>query len=532
MATAMAYVLLACIVFFPLVTRLCTHILADDVFIEPGRSDAYNFLWTYWWIQKAVLSWKNFYHCSWVLPPTGANLYFHTHVVLPTLLTVPLGVLLGPVGGYNSMIIFMLSGAALMYCAFLRRVFGTGRVSSFVTGALFGFSPYFVFKTHAHVNLVGGVFWGGALAVLAFAYIQNRWGWREGALFATCVWATFWTSFVEFFALLVACGCMIMAFELDAVVRTRQLPGKTRIAFFSMVLPGALSLLSLRNAPNVHAVDIAPFPNVHLLDLVIPARLSIFGASGKAIEFEYWGSHVPVLFVLLAGIGLVARRRAGPMLPMPILLMVAVTAVLTLNPGGAPLDLVRKLPLGNGFRVAARFLPFLYFFALVAAAFGLEHILAWQRRWTVAMAMAVLAALACVELYPAQLSPSPVRAFTVPKQVRDEGESGAFTLIMPRGHYTNVLDTYQVSMNIPVVHLSYLAREDHTAAEARRARYPGLYPPPKKLTKGVLAQMQQANVRYVLFEDRAQYEASKYHGAVIAEHDDAVLVRYGKAAEP
>lgn len=106
----LAYTLLGAALLHPLVARLSSHILADDVFIEPGRSDAYNFLWTYWWIQKSVLAGHNVYQCDWVLPPTGANLYFHTHVVLPTLLTLPLGVLLGPVGGYNSMILLMLSG--------------------------------------------------------------------------------------------------------------------------------------------------------------------------------------------------------------------------------------------------------------------------------------------------------------------------------------------------------------------------------------------------------------------------------------
>ena len=46
--------LIAGVFFLPLLARLHEAILADDIFIRPGQSDAYNFLWGYWWVQKAV----------------------------------------------------------------------------------------------------------------------------------------------------------------------------------------------------------------------------------------------------------------------------------------------------------------------------------------------------------------------------------------------------------------------------------------------------------------------------------------------
>ena len=374
-AVWLGYVAVGVGVFFPLVTRLGTHILADDVFIEPGRSDAYNFLWTYWWIQKAALSGENLYHCSWVLPPTGANLYFHTHVILPTLLTLPLGLLWGPVGGYNSMIVLMLSGAATVYYLFLRRTFGAQPLAGFVVGALFGFSPYFVFKTHAHLNLVGGVFWAGALAVLVHAHTHQQFSWRQGAAFSLLLWATFWTSFVEFFALVIVCVTTTIVFVVTAHCRNVRLDGWAHARFIGMVVPGAISLLSLLNAPDVSAVDVAPFPDARLSDLLIPARLSILGGSLRASEFEYWGSHVPIVFVILAVLGLRGRQVL-----LPVLLTAAMIVVVVLNPFGAPLALLRQLPFGTGFRVAGRFLPFCYFFALVPAAFGLQRLLRWQRR--------------------------------------------------------------------------------------------------------------------------------------------------------
>jgi hypothetical protein len=523
-----AYTLIAVVLLHPLVSRLSSHIMADDVFIQPGRSDAYNFLWTYWWIQKAVLSSKNSYHCSWVYPPTGANLYFHTHVILPTLLTLPLGMLLGPVAGYNSMIVLLLSGAASVYYGFLRRTFELSRSASFVTGALFGFCPFFVFKTHAHVNLVGGAFWGAALAVLVHAYARNQFGWRSGLLFSLCLWATFWTSFVEFFELLVICAVVVATFELQRVVSRGSAPRRGRLAFFAMSLPGALSLVSLLNAPNAKAVDIALFPNLQLTDLLIPARLSFWGGLFRVSAWEYWGSHIPIVFVVLSVVGIAAAVGGGALArPLRALLAIAtLTLIFTLNPLDIPSTLIRRLPMGTGFRVFGRFLPFFYFFLLIFAALGAERLLRLRNRGLRVATCATLTLLACAEMFPWQLSPSVVKDFKVPAAVLADAERGAFTLIVPAGSYSNVLDTYQVSMNVPVVQLSYLAREDPQSVAARAQRFPALYGNAHKLSARLRAQMLDAHVHYVLYEDGRQYSATILGGEPVAEHAGAILVRY------
>ena len=524
----LAYTLLAAVLFHPLVARLSSHVLADDVFIEPGRSDAYNFLWTYWWIQKSVVAGHNFYQCDWVLPPTGANLYFHTHVVLPTLLTLPLGMLFGPVAGYNSMILLLLSGAAGVYRTFLRRTFGLRPAAAFVAGAMFGFSPYFVFKTHAHVNLVGGAFWGGCLGVLVHGYMRDRFGWRPGLLFSLCLWATFWTSFVEFFALLVVCSVIVIAFEIHRVLRKRPGEWRSRLAFFAMVIPGFVSLTSLVNAPAASTVDVAPFPSIQLTDLLIPPRLSLWGNAFKASEFEYWGSHLPIVFVLLAVLGYVAAREPEPLrIDLVPLLVVGITlALLTLNPREIPIAWIRKLPMGTGFRVAGRFLPFFYFFLLIPAAYGANAVLGLKGRLARSVALGALVLTSFAELFPSKLSPSAVAKFELPTQVAAEGAHGVFTLIIPRGPYTNQIDTYQVSMNVPVVQLSYLAREDPQTAAIRSKRFPALYSSPREFSERLLAEMKDANVHYVLFEDRQQYETARFRGQTVAENAGVILVRY------
>lgn len=522
-----AYTLLGAVLLHPLITRLSSHILADDVFIQPGQSDAYNFLWTYWWIQKSVLAGHNFYQCDWVMPPTGANLYFHTHVVLPTLLTLPLGMLLGPVGGYNGMILLMLSGSACVYDSFLRHSFRLRRASAFVVGAMFGFSPYFVFKTHAHVNLVGGAFWGGCIGVLVHAYVRDKFGWRRGVLFSLCLWATFWTSFVEFFALLVVCSVIAIAFEFDRLLRNTSRRWWDRGVFFSMVTPGFVSLTSLVNAPDAKAVDVAPFPNIQLTDLLIPPRLSFAGDAFTASEFEYWGSHLPIVFVVLFFVGLVVagkRDLRGHL--VPILAIAIAISILTLNPREIPITWIRRIPMGSGFRVAGRFLPFFYFFLLIPAAYGVGSAFEIRNRWIRSFVLSTLALVTCAELFPSKLSPSAVKSFRPPAQVAADGARGAFTLVLPRGSYTNLLDTYQVSMNVPVVQLSYLAREDPETAAMRSKRFPALYQNAHELSVRLLAQMKDAGVHYVLFEDRKQYDSSRFRGEPVAEQEGAVLVRY------
>lgn len=524
-----AYLLLACVLLGPLVVRMSSHILADDAFIETGRSDAYNFLWTYWWIQKAVLAGQNFYQCDWVYPPTGANLFFHTHVVLPTLLTIPLGMLLGPVGGYNAMILLLLSGGASVYAAFVRSTFECGATAAFIVGALFGFCPYFVFKVHAHVNLVGAVFWSGCLGTLVHAYRTQRFGARRGLAFSACLWATFWTSFVEFFALLVACAATVLAFEIATRSGERHARLAGRFAYFAMLLPGCVSLLSLANAPRLDVVDVDLFPNARFLDLLAPPRLSVWGGVIESSAYEYWGSHIPLALVVLAAIGLAiwpSARGASRKERIVIASLAAFMLLLTLNPLNAPLAVLRLLPTGSGFRVAARFLPFVYFFALIPAAYGLTRLLEWRATAPRLAALLALAALTALEYYPWQLAPSAVKQFAVPEAVAEEGARGAFTLIVPRKSYTNAHDTYQVSMDVPVVQLSYLAREDRAAKAERVRRFPALYAAPHAPTPRELPQLRAAGVRFVLYEDERAYTAGKLRGETLAQQAGAVLVRY------
>jgi hypothetical protein len=515
----------AVVFFFPLLRRITTHILADDVFIRPGQSDAYNFLWTYWWIQRAVSIGESVLHCRWVLPPTGANLVFHTHVLLPTLLTWPLGRLLGSVGGYNLMVLLMVVLGAWSYALFLRRTLDVSWRAAFVVGACFGFSPYFVFKTHAHLNLIGACFWASALGVLVNTYRTQRFNRPRALLFAVFLWASFWTSFVEFFMLVVVSVAVVLVFEL------RNLRGgegriAARVRFFVPALVGAVSLAVLLAAPDVAAVRLPVADPLAFQDLRWFPRLSVFAPLGTSTVYEHWGTFIPISFMVLAGIGLARWIRGKEHALLPIAILVVVTLILTFDPSQGASTVLRRLPLGGGFRVFARFFPFFLFFLLMFAALGLDALL---RRWTFRGRHGVIALLllaAAVELYPYRMQPSPVKQLPMGPEQRARLERGRFVLVLPHEMHLNVHDTYQIALDLPCVHLSYLARERDPVQAYRMTHFPMVYgAAPVTSVAALYEELRALNIGYILIEDKRDRSGLPFRGEAVAEWDREVLLR-------
>ena len=189
-----AFIIMAAVAvlfFHPLLARISTHILTDGAFIPDGFSDAYNFLWSYWWFQKAFASGKNLFLCDWIYPPDGENLLFHTHIFLPSILSIPISRVIGTIPAFNLTILTMLVLAAFSYYLFVRNTFGTSFYAAVVAGLMFGFSPYFLFKAHSHLNLVGACFWGSCLGILIHAYVRNAFSIRAAIACSLFFWATF-----------------------------------------------------------------------------------------------------------------------------------------------------------------------------------------------------------------------------------------------------------------------------------------------------------------------------------------------------
>jgi hypothetical protein len=497
--TLCLYIALAGFLFLPLFMNLTTHILADDIFIQPGQSDAYNFLWTYWWFQKALSLGKNLFICDYIFPPTGENLFFHTHILLPSVVTMPLGKLVGTVTAYNVTILGLLILAALLYFSFAYGTFFFSFATSFALGAFFGFSPYFIFKAHCHPNLIGGLFWGGALAVFIHACHHDSFTWKKGLLFALFYWATFWTSFLEFFMVNVV---LTLLFVFYRVKRTWKNSFTSRLAFIAPLLPGLASFLVFSFAAPFQEVNIPLIKPISLLQFVHLPRLCLFYFAESQPIFEYWGTYIPFSILILAYWGYRNPRRTVSLIPLVILFL------LTIDCLGIPSSILRMLPLGQGFRVMARFFPFFLFWLLLLAGFGLDRLFQIADGRARRRRLFLIGLLAAIEFFPFWLRPSPVKQLAIPPQTLARISDSAVTAIIPKRYYFNHLDAYQISLQKPVLKLSYLARPSKSSL-VRMQQFPALYQT-RFLPQNPEAMRQFISLggKYLLFEDKERVPAA------------------------
>ncbi len=518
------YLLLAVVFLAPLLIKLTTHILADDKFVSPGESDAYTSLWSYWWIQKALLAGKSMLQCDWVLPPHGANLLFHSTSIVPSALTIPAGMLLGSVAGYNLMILLLLVGGAFGYYLFLSRTFAVSGLAAFIGGVLFGFCPYFLLKSHSHINLIGGLFWGGALGMYCHCYVASRFNLRNAILFACLVGLTFWTSMVEFFMLAIVLIGVTVIFEFSRY-RDRLIDRGRRLAF---LVPAGLTLLTaLPILPEMRTATVARdvYPTLPPSGLVTFPRLSVLSDITVAKLPEYWGTYLPIVLIVLTIAGIWAWKRDGIKTVIPLLALVCFCFVLTTDFDRWPSRILRAMPMGEGFRVFARFLPFLIFFVTIFACQGLDRLFKIPSRRIKAVVLIVLSLVGLCEYYPAKLNPAPVKSFPLMADETAQIDRSKFLLVIPPVEYHNIHDTYQVSLDMRCVHLSYLAREDETLIRQREARFPLIYGGETALSAGeIVSEMRQLNIGYVLIEGAYNPPEFPRKWKLIARRENKVLI--------
>jgi hypothetical protein len=507
-AAFLGYLALAGLIFHRLLPQLATHIPADDVApLISGQSDGYNYLWTYWWAGRAPLS--HLFHCDWVLPPAGADLRFHTHVLLPALLTWPLGKLFGPVAGYNLMLLLLLAGGALAMFFVLRRVGGVSTRIAFAAGALFGFAPYFLFKVHCHPSLVGACFWATALGFLLDGLVRGRWTRANAVGFTLAFWATFWNSFVEFYMLALACAALVLV-----LVRKSDLKGLARL--FYWVAPGSVGLAFFWSAREMTDVGLARLAGSQAI-FAFPRLSWLVSYSWQPRAPEYWGFYLPFSLVALAAVGFIARKGATKekLTKLRLGALIALFLVICLDLSGAPSAILRALPAGGGFRFFSRFFPFALFFIVWAAAWGLEAISRAPRPWgRVALAVTTIA---CVLEFWATPHLSPVRDLALPNDLH-AAITRAHPLLLVAPGFMQVHDTYQVALDVPMVEIAQLAREDPAAVRARFAAFPRVYglrgavPDPSWRLE-----LEKLGVRHLLFERESDLERARGVGLPLTD---------------
>jgi hypothetical protein len=525
--------------FHPLLPKLRTHILVDDVLGRPGLRDAYQGLWVYWWMLKRLVLGADPFFCDWVMPPIGASLHFDSQRLLPTLLTLPPARMFGAVAGYNLMVLLLVALGALAFFLFVYRTFELSWPAAFLGAVGFGLCPYFVLKATCHANLIGAGFWGGALGALLHAYARNKFPLKVGLLLSACAWATFWNSSVEFFMLGVISLLVVLVFEIRRFAGVPA-PRWRKAAFFALLLPGIPSLLFLKMSPWSSNAVIPLYDGVGLADLFAFPRLSCLSFLRHAEIPEFRGVYLPVSCLALAAAGFARLRglKDGRGLAWGLALLALLGVALTVNAMGIPSALLELLPRGKAFRVMSRFFPMLMFFAALLASFGLD---ALRRRrggalkWVLAGG---LAALALVEYFPILLQVGAVRAFPMTAAQRSAMDDGLPVLVYPKGGYTQVDDTYQMALDRPAVFAWYLAlggRHPYKYLVKRAPRvyynwaqpWDGQWDPLRQL------ELSRLGVGYLLLGDRARLRElpPELRGRVVVDGDSGVVVRLPRVNE-
>lgn len=149
-----AYFLLTVLMTWPVILHLADGIPGDGF-------DGWQNLWNLWWVKQALLvEGHNPYYTTYIYPPNGASLLFHTLNIFNSFWTLPIQLNFGLTVAYNSVVFvsFVLAGfgAYLLSLYTLTRLFPGApglRLAAFVGGLVFTMSPFHMAHLLGHMQV-------------------------------------------------------------------------------------------------------------------------------------------------------------------------------------------------------------------------------------------------------------------------------------------------------------------------------------------------------------------------------------------
>jgi hypothetical protein len=144
------------LVCYTLLTLWLTQPLASQTLshLAGMGTDPCQNLWNFWWIKTSIfVQHTNPFFSSYMYAPGGVPLYFHTLNLPDGLLALPLTYFFGLLPAYNLMNLFafIFSGYAMYLLVFSL----TGdRLASFISGAIYTFSPFHFSHGLGHLTLI------------------------------------------------------------------------------------------------------------------------------------------------------------------------------------------------------------------------------------------------------------------------------------------------------------------------------------------------------------------------------------------
>lgn len=461
---ALFFLVWALVFSFPLALHM-----SDAVVLSRG-GDAWLHLWDLWWVDKALVELhRNPYHTTYLLYPTGLNLYYHSLDLVNAIIGIPLQRLFGLTPAFNLLVVanLTLDGLAAYWLCLDR---SRSIPASLVGGALFASAPLLGSSLDAGQLDELTVWWvplyilallralespgpvwragGGRRATLAAGVCLvgaalATWYFTAGLVIFTVVFvpafllanaakgaaARKWTAAISKVALVAGLFVIVLSPLLYAMVRER-LSGAT------YMLPSAFT---------------TQFNSADLLALFLPTFLSTdLNGHGSIVALGY-------LALILSAIGIRAKwRMAWPVaLALLVLVILAMGPVLQVNGQvtGVPLPyaLLNNVPFIGASRQPLRFLATAAACLSLLSSFGVawldERIRGVNARTAATAGLLLLAALGLFVL-PRQLTVTdsgPAFSF-----IRNSSEPGA-VLEVPYGAWAAPALLHQTYHGRPIV---------------------------------------------------------------------------------
>ncbi|HEV3232254.1 MAG TPA: hypothetical protein VG245_08370 [Candidatus Dormibacteraeota bacterium] len=437
--------------------------LFNVAWAHPGRTwigvggDPNLVSWFLAWVPYAISHGHNPLLSDALNYPAGVNLMWNTSMPLAAVLLWPVTALGGPVLAYN--VLLTASVALSAWTAFIAIRWLTGSApGAFLGGLLYGFSPYMLTQSLAHVHVVAVFLAPLLLMLLADLLVRRRWPpLRTGMLLGACCAAQLLIGEEVLVGAALASG--VGAAVLALMRRREALPALRR------ALPGLL--LGLGVMAVIVAVPVAvQFLGPHrihgpiqtrgvyvsdLLNFVVPTQTQYFAPQAALVEAgnfsgngTEWNAYLgaPLLLLLLGGVIALRRNALAVWAGASGLVM----AVLSLGPhlriGGRDTGLRLPELVIDRLPVLANVLPnrlalFVDMFAAILLAVVVARLLAAARpiRWAGLAAVAV----AALPLLPSL--PFPALAAGVPAYfqgpVRADVAEGSVVVIAPFADFTD-----------------------------------------------------------------------------------------------
>jgi hypothetical protein len=384
MAPLLLYGVLACIVTWPLVLHIDTHLAAI-----PGETglNVWQHTWNIWWVRESLLvQHTNPYHTDMLFYPHGTSLYLHSLNLPQGILALPLLSLAGIVVSYNllNLLLLVLAG----YCSYLLAHYLVRNTpAAMFAGVVVLCSPLRLAELHdAQLATISD--YGVPLTLLAVLVALEHRTWRSVTLVAGSVLLAGLSKWYNVFYLLPVL-LLLLLWRIGAAWRSEQRAATitiaiareggvwARMALLSALLTAPFLLPALLESVNEPYQPPDDFRSANLL-MLLPLPFDRLLPTSTYWRYIHSFAFVPYLLALV-GVWLLPRRTslwAAIALVCMVLSLGPQLLVATVDTGiPMPYSLLLNLPVVGMFRVPYRFNLVTTLMIGVLAALALSHLL-------------------------------------------------------------------------------------------------------------------------------------------------------------